>query len=118
MRLVIPLDPTGLSMNRWNNLHWAKKAKIKKEWTDYVFWKAKEKRTTLEKPTVKITCYFRTKHKRDKDNFAVVAKCCLDGLTKAGVIVDDNSTEIDLQPLEFDYSKDKPRVEIEIREVK
>lgn len=68
-------------------------------------------------PAVTITCYFRTKHARDKDNFAIVAKCCLDGLTKAGVIEDDNSAAIDLRPLEFDYSKDQPRVEIEIEEM-
>lgn len=120
IHLTIPLDPTGLSMNRWNKLHWSKKASIKRQWTVYVQLMAHarvKKPSVGERPAVTITCYFRTKHARDKDNFAIVAKCCLDGLTNARVIEDDNSTAIDLRPLEFDYDKDNPRVEIEIEEM-
>ena len=118
MKLTIPLDPTGLSLNRWHGYHWSKKAQIKLEWTEAVQWIAQSKhnRLPLKYPSITFTCYFRTRHARDKDNFSIVAKVILDGLTNAGVIEDDNSTAIDLRPLVFDYSKKKPRVEIEIVE--
>ena len=114
--LTIPLDPTGLSLNRWHGYHWSKKREIKSEWSEAVQWIAQSKHNglPLKNPRVTLTCYFRTKHKRDKDNFSIVAKVVLDGLTKAGIIEDDNSEAIDLRPLEFDYDKRKPRVEITI----
>ena len=119
IKLTIPLDPTGLSLNRWHSHHWSKKAQLKSEWTEAVQWIASLKHNglPLKKPAVTLTCYFRTRHKRDKDNFSIVAKVVLDGLTRAGVIDDDNSEAIDLRPLEFDYDKSKPRVEIELRQV-
>ena len=114
IKLTIPLDPTGLSMNRLNSLHWSKCAQLKREWTDAVQWIAQSKwnKLPMKYPTITYTCYFRTRHKRDEDNFSLVKKFCNDGLTKAGIIEDDNSEAINLQPIVFDYDKKKPRVEI------
>ena len=120
MKLVILKDPTGLSLNRWNNLHWAERNRIKGDWAHEVGWIAKSKHNKMpfKHATITITCYFRTKHKRDPDNFlGVVGKVCLDPLI--GIIIeDDNSEAIDLMPLVFEYSKTKPRVEIEIEETR
>ena len=115
MKLVIPLDPTGMSHNRLDKLHWTVKRDIKAQWTDAVQWIAQSKwsKLPMKYPTVTYTAYFKTRHKRDQDNFmAGLVKYSIDGLTKAGVIEDDNSDEIDLRPIEFAYDKTKPRVEI------
>ena len=116
MKLTIPLDPTGLSLNRLGGKRW-KLYQLKTEWSEAVQWIAQSKHNRLpfKHPTITYTAYFRTRHLRDEDNFSLIKKFCNDGLTRAGVISDDNSQAIDLRPLVFDYSK-KPRVEIEIVE--
>ena len=118
MKLVIPLDPTGIGMNTLDRKHWREVAQLKKEWTEAVQWIAQSKHNRLpfKHPTITYTAYFRTRHLRDEDNFSLIKKFCNDGLTRAGVISDDNSQAIDLRPLIFDYDKQKPRVEIEIVE--
>jgi Holliday junction resolvase RusA-like endonuclease len=117
MKLTIPLDPTGLSMNRLNGSPWAT-YRLKVDWMEAVQWIAQSKHNGLpfKYPTVTYTVYFRTRHLRDEDNFSLIKKFCNDGLTRAGVITDDNSQAIDLRPLVFEYDKAKPRVEIEIKE--
>ncbi len=71
-------------------------------------------RTPYKKSIVTITYYFKTKHRRDPDNYS--GKFILDGLVKAKVIEDDSFSNIQLR-LKGSYDKDKPRTEIEIVEV-
>ena len=67
-----------------------------------------------QKANVTVTYFFKTKARRDPDNYS--GKFLLDGLTKAGVIMDDCFDRINLI-LKGDYDKENPRTEIEIEEV-
>lgn len=64
--------------------------------------------------TVTIRYYFPDRRRRDPDNYS--GKFLLDGLTKAGIIVDDSFNHITLH-LEAYCEPSRPRTEIEIEEV-
>lgn len=84
----------------------------KKHWAQLINLKCRPKpEKTFDKATVKITYYFRTKIRRDPDNYS--GKFILDGLVKAGIIADDSFNNINLI-LSGKYDKDNPRTEIEI----
>lgn len=104
------------SLNTWVGWHWAKKSRIKKEWESEIGWLCKKfNNPMLENALIEITYYFDTRHKRDKDNYT--PKFIMDGLTKAGIIVDDNTDNIFLN-WKLKYDKENPRTEIKIREDK
>ena len=67
----------------------------------------------LENADVQIIYYFDNIHRRDKDNYT--PKFILDGLTKAGIIADDNTDNIFLN-WKIKYDKEDPRTEILIEE--
>lgn len=68
-----------------------------------------------KRATVTLTYYFKTRHRRDPDNYS--GKFILDALTECGVIEDDSFKCIDLV-LRGSYDKENPRTEILIEEVK
>lgn len=63
---------------------------------------------------VTLTYYFKTRHKRDPDNYS--GKFILDGLVKSKVIKDDSFDNIKLL-LEGEYDKENPRTEISVTEI-
>lgn len=68
----------------------------------------------FKKSIVTLTYYFKTRHRRDPDNYS--GKFLLDGLVEAGVIEDDSFNHIDLV-IVGKYDKDNPRTEIKIKEL-
>lgn len=64
------------------------------------------------KAVVTIKYYFKTRHRRDPDNYS--GKFILDGLVEAGVLEDDSFSNIELN-LQGGYDKENPRTEIIIR---
>lgn len=68
----------------------------------------------IEKSIVTIRYYFKTKHRRDPDNYS--GKFILDGLVQAGVIEDDSFNNIELV-IKGGHDKGNPRTEITIQEV-
>lgn len=67
----------------------------KKHWAQLINLKCRPKpEKTFDKATVKITYYFRTKIRRDPDNYS--GKFILDGLVKAEIIADDSFNNINL----------------------
>jgi Holliday junction resolvase RusA-like endonuclease len=114
IKLTIPGTPP--SLNQWSRMHWAKAAKIKKQWENdilYVFLASKAKGVfPLEKARITIKYYFSTNRRRDADNLNL--KFILDGLVKAGIIVDDSTKVIGQVITEWGVDKNDPRVEIEI----
>lgn len=117
LKLIIPLTPC--SLNKFMRTHWAKRRRIQDEW-DVEVVKALAQAgegarlvTLFERARVRIRYYFRTKHKRDKDNFAGF-KPILDAL-KGRVIVDDSSDRVDVD-WELLYDKRNPRTEILVEE--
>lgn len=71
-------------------------------------------RPELTNAQVEVRYYFDNKHRRDKDNYT--PKFIMDGLVKAGIIADDNDSNIFLN-WKLLYDKDNPRTEILIKEV-
>lgn len=67
----------------------------------------------VEKAEVSLHYFFGDKRRRDPDNYS--GKMILDGLVKAGVIVDDSFGNIELV-LAAGMDKEKPRVEITVKE--
>lgn len=92
--------------------------KAKEEWTSAVQWacKASKERpkTPYEKAVVEITYYFPTHARHDADNYA--GKFLMDGLTKAGVIIDDDLKHI-TTIIRGAHDKNDPRTEITVRAV-
>ena len=89
----------------------------KKLWTDAVMWMAKSAKgrpkQPFEKAVVMITYYFSDRRRHDADNYS--GKFLLDGLTKAGIIVDDDLQHISTI-IRGDYDKENPRTEISVEE--
>ena len=53
--------------------------------------------------------------RRDMDNVAFAKKFILDGLVRAGVILDDTPRYVAGLADRFDYDKQHPRIEVEVR---
>ena len=117
--MLITLRGTPPSLNktagRWNA--WEYRSD-KAEWTYAVCMacRACKERPSVpyERARVTITYFFRTAARHDADNYA--GKYLLDGLTAAGVIVDDDLAHI-TTVIRGGVDKANPRTEIEIEEV-
>lgn len=114
IKLVIDGIPPSLNRfagrgNLWEYRH------AKDDWTAMVQWAIKMSRTneTFAKAAVTIRYFFPDRRRRDPDNFC--GKFLLDGLTRGGVIVDDDFRHITLT-LEGAVDPKRPRVEIEVRD--
>jgi Holliday junction resolvase RusA-like endonuclease len=113
MKIIIP-GKQHPSLNAWTGWHWAKKNRVKKSWENEIMWLCKKfGDPELENADVQIIYYFDNRHRRDKDNYT--PKFILDGLTKAGIIADDNTDNIFLN-WKIKYDKEDPRTEILIEE--
>lgn len=115
MKYVIPSIPPSNNqyigrMNRWEY------QQVKKEWADLIALYCRPRpKQAVGRAVVTLTYYFRDRRRRDPDNYS--GKMVLDGLTKAGIIIDDSFDCIDLR-LSGRYDKDNPRLEIMIEEAK
>lgn len=114
MTIVLPGVPPSLNVTAGRKNVWAYR-EAKAEWTQRV-WAAcmasKDRpKKPWEKSVVEITYYFPTQGRHDADNYA--GKFLLDGLTKAGVIVDDDLKHISTA-IHGDYDKDNPQTEITV----
>lgn len=90
----------------------------KSQWTRTVFYMARACKDRPAEPyqlaDVEIMYYFPDRRRRDPDNYP--GKMLMDGLTKAGVIVDDSFDHVRLH-LAGGYDKKNPRTVITIRGV-
>lgn len=116
LNLTIPLTPG--SLNKWQRSHWGKQRRIKEEWDNQVaVAMAREigvvRTKLMEKAKVRIKYFFRTQHRRDKDNYT--PKVIMDCL-KGRVIVDDSNDRVDLD-WELLHDRKQPRTEIFIEEL-
>lgn len=110
------LDTKPISINKYQKQHWSKQAEEKEDLEHSVFYIAKQNRieSVSEYPiTVKFIFVLCKKTRRDLDNMAVSCKYILDGLRKAGVILDDDINHINELNLKAHYgSQDKIIVQI------
>lgn len=68
----------------------------------------------INRSILTLVYYFPNHIRRDPDNFS--GKMILDGFVKAGVIVDDSFSHIELR-LKAAYSKNNPHTEIYVKEI-
>jgi len=113
MKIII--DEVPLSKNAYINLHWSKRAKYKERIFWLIYKETDLNEYTFKKASVTFNIYFKTKRRRDVQNFVGGGLIAwLDVLVDLNIIADD-SYEVIGQPLVFFYiDKNKPRTEIEI----
>ena len=118
MKITLKGVPPSLNKVVGRNNVWEYR-KAKSEWTQLVEWSCKASKDKpvkpYEKAIVEITYYFPNRARHDADNYA--GKFLLDGLTKAGVIVDDDLKHI-TTIIKGEHDKKNPRTEIAVTEVK
>ena len=117
MKITLNGIPPSLNVTAGRNNVWEYR-KNKTMWTQAVYMKCKASKERpaqpFEKARVTITYYFEDRRRHDADNYA--GKYLLDGLTKAGVIVDDDLKHI-TTTIVGEYDKMHPRTEILVEEV-
>lgn len=118
MKVVLRGVPPSLNETAGRKNVWDYR-RAKQEWTTAVkisCMACKDKPgKPYERATVEITYFFPDRRRHDADNYA--GKFLLDGLTHAGVIVDDDLKHI-TTVIAGDYDKNHPRTEIVIKENK
>ncbi|MDF2571537.1 MAG: hypothetical protein K0R55_3141 [Sporomusa sp.] len=92
-KLIITIYNAPPSLNDWQGMHWAAKAKAKKQWENLLKSLLRGCRR-FEKPVIRIIYCYDIDRDRDKDNMA--PKWIMDGLVKSGVIQDDSVKVVDL----------------------
>lgn len=116
MKIVLRGIPPSLNQTAGRKNVWQYR-KDKERWTEAVAWAARAAHTPptpFQMARVTITYFFPTRARHDADNYA--GKYLLDGLTIAGVIVDDDLKHISTT-IRGEYDKDNPRTEIEVEEL-
>ncbi|MEG2924023.1 MAG: hypothetical protein RR848_06090 [Oscillospiraceae bacterium] len=114
MKITIKAVPPSLNKFSGRKNVWEYR-KMKKEWTMLVKATAMSKvKSPAEFALVRIDYFFKTRVRHDSDNYC--GKFILDGLTAAGVIIDDDFEHIALL-LHGHYDKENPRTEITVTPV-
>ena len=111
--LTIPLLPP--SLNAWTSCHWAKRKRIKDEWTHAIWALTNEQRIPpMERVHLEAVLFFATNRRRDVDNYVVVYKIAQDSLVRIGMIPDDSQDHVSITPPILEVDSDNPRTELTI----
>ncbi len=88
---ILTIQRKTISRNKFQNMHWASKKKIKNEYEDEVKLQCEENKIgNIKVPAVFMYYfYFKDKRKHDADNYCYVCKMINDGLRYAGVLEED-----------------------------
>jgi len=118
LRIELPLPPKELSPNggkKWN-VHKINRITQKAQSDTIALVREQMSRgVPLEQATVTVTFVVPTRARRDLDNLISAAKPYLDGIVKAGVIVDDNWQAIEevYPPVVYEKGKSMTIIEVE-----
>lgn len=116
IKLIIPGVPPSLNRVAGRNNVWEYRT-TKKKWTEAVQWAIKAERAKPKEPfehaNITITYFFKTAARHDADNYS--GKFLLDGLTRGGVIVDDDLKHI-TTTIRGEVDRNRPRTEITVEE--
>ena len=117
MKITIPGElPTLNEIIDESKRHWGAYKTMKDNHTEAAKLIAQSKLEPMEK--VDITFKWHCKNRRkDKDNIIVGQKFIIDGLVEAGILENDGWKQIGDIKHSFEVDKEKPRVEVEIKEV-
>ena len=103
--------------NQANKGHWAKRAKLKREIEEYIGWIIKPVRYQPLQCPIRIDIkFYEPNRKRDIDNVKAGTKFILDALVKMRVIPDDGQKYVSDVTSDVLVDREKPRVEVEIKE--
>lgn len=105
-----PIHP---SMNKWIKLQSFKQDSLKQAWGDYAQWlvyNSGHEDLKLSSCTGTVKVFRPTKRRFDADNIS--PKFLLDGLVKAGMLLDDDVNHLNPLILWGGYDKEDPRMEI------
>lgn len=109
-----PIDtPIHPSMNTWIKLNAFKQDSLKQAWGEYAQWLVKingYEDLQLEDCYGTVKVYRPTKRRFDADNIS--PKFLLDGIVKAGMLLDDDVNHLNPLILWGGYDKEDPRMEI------
>ena len=108
--MIIIIPRLHHSINQWKNWHHQKYNTEKRSWSDEIYYITRGKKGLNGKVEVVVKYYFKTKQKRDLDNYT--PKFIMDGLVKAGMIEEDNSSIVTKLSVEILHDKENPRTEI------
>ena len=115
MKIVVNDIPPSNNQYMGKTYNYAVYQEEKRKWHWLIKCAIKERpKKPIEKAIVHITYYFKSKTRRDPDNYS--GKMLLDPLVREGILIDD-SFEVVTLVLDGDYDKDNPRTEIEIRSI-
>jgi len=108
--------PPPVSLNVQERLHWATRQRLRDWWAEQSFrsW-LQAGRPTFKRPAVQYRVFYATNRRRDADNVVASCKPILDGL-KGNAFTDDHSGVVTILPPIIGVDKQRPRVEIVIRE--
>lgn len=110
--------PKHPSINEWMILRRPMMNALKQRWKAFVVWLVKKygyENLMLDNFNLTSITYNGTRHRFDPDNS--VPKFILDGMTEAGMIVDDDGKHLHSLTLIVDYDKDNPRTEIIVKTI-
>ncbi len=114
MKINVPGVPPSLNEFVGRENCWEYRSQ-KRKWTAAVQWAIKAAKDKPEKTYpfafVTITYFFPNRNRHDADNYA--GKFLLDGLTRGGLIIDDDLKHIAVT-IQGDYDKEHPRTEIKV----
>ena len=113
-RKKFPLQKTTPpSINEWIYAKNFMVSKMKQDWKDFIVWLMDDLGYTnlkIKRCKEYLNVYFDTNRRHDSDNY--VPKFINDGLTAAGVIMDDDFSCINTLIISGDIDIDNPRTEI------
>lgn len=119
MSFTMGLWPKELSSNRYTQSRGAlrRRAEVVKAYREeagLVALGAGVRKPALERATVQAVCWWKDQRRPDGLNVPAALKPVFDGLTDAGVWVDDK--HVDLLPVVFHFDKKNQRLEISVWE--
>lgn len=112
MRVTLPLPPACLSPNA--RAHWRTKHKAARAYRALACAMTPKKGLAERwmRAQVQLTFYHAFRRERDADNALASMKAGIDGITDAGVVINDSG--FSYLPVRFELDTRNPRVEVEI----
>ena len=110
--IVSPIAP---SLNQWGIMKRPQANHLKQCWKDFIVWLVQDYNLSnkkIDKCQIVVTYYFRTKQRRDADNYTI--KFIGDGLVASGLLEDDDFSHIESLTIMGGYDKNCPRTELTI----
>jgi Holliday junction resolvase RusA-like endonuclease len=108
--------PWHPSINEWFILMRPAMNELKQKWKEYIVWlvdKHGYKNLKIDNCEITYKFFMPSLRRADTDNFS--PKFVQDGLTMAGVVIDDDYTHVNPLHIELGYDKENPRMEIIIK---